>query len=98
MLAELACTTAPTRLLWTPETLEDEEESVAPQTSRRASFRTQQELEEMMLAPDCSDTCQEQLMASTQKHEELQSKQTFSVAMLTSRLYSDVHVQALQAG
>ena len=56
MLAELACTTAPTRLLWTPETLEDEEESVAPQTSRRASFRTQQELEEMMLAPDTDQT------------------------------------------
>ena len=93
MLAELACTTATTRLLWAPETLEDEEESVDPQTSRRASFRTQQELEEMMLA---ADTCQEKLMASTQKPEQLQSKQTLGVAdadfAIAQRVHSHVDV------
>ena len=86
MLAELACTTAPTRLLWTPETLEDEEESVAPQTSRRASFRTQQELEEMMLAPDCSDTCQEQLMASYRLKTEKKTRNLKKMTKICSRL------------
>ena len=43
----------------------------------RMQQQRQQELEEMMLAPD---TCQEKLMASTQKHEQLQSKQTLGVA------------------
>lgn len=43
----------------------------------RMHQRRQQELEEMMLAPD---TCQEMLMHSTQKQEQLQSKQTLGVA------------------
>ena len=55
--------------------------------------RRQQELEEMMLA---ADTCQEQLMASTQKPEQLQSKQTLGVAdadfAIAQRVHSHVDV------
>ena len=50
--------------------------------------RRQQELEEMMLA---ADTCQEQLMASTQKLEQLQSKQTLGVADADFAIAQRVH-------
>ena len=59
----------------------------------RMQHRRQQELEEMMLA---ADTCQEKLMASTQKPEQLQSKQTLGVAdadfAIAQRVHSHVDV------
>ena len=59
----------------------------------RMQHRRQQELEEMMLA---ADTCQEKLTASTQKLEQLQSKQTLGVAdadfAIAQRVHSHVDV------